>query len=125
MPQKGWWKYSVLSMAQIFMAFFALCTLYFHQPFWGMMNEANQIFNPTSDGYICWSLFKYALSMLWMIPTSFFAGMTLPLITLILTRAFKSEAPIGKVYGWNTPEVISDGSNFTKMAGIIMTHTMI
>ncbi|MCQ2063703.1 MAG: spermine synthase [Fibrobacter sp.] len=92
----------VLSLAQIFMAFFALCTLYFHQPFWGMMNEANQIFNTTSDGYICWSLFKYALSVLWMVPTSFFAGMTLPLITLILTRAFKSEAPIGKVYGWNT-----------------------
>ncbi|MBO7384502.1 MAG: fused MFS/spermidine synthase [Fibrobacter sp.] len=92
----------VLSLAQIFMAFFALCTLYFHKPFWGMMNEANQIFNATSDGYICWSVFKYALSVLWMVPTSFFAGMTLPLITLILTRAFKSEAPIGKVYGWNT-----------------------
>ncbi len=92
----------VLSLAQIFMAFFALCTLYFHEPFWAMMNEANQIFNPTKDGYICWSLFKYALSLLWMVPTSFFAGMTLPLITLILTRAFKSEAPIGKVYGWNT-----------------------
>ena len=92
----------VLSMAQIFMAFFALCTLYFHKPFWEMMNEANQIFNPTNDGYVCWSLFKYALSVLWMVPTSFFAGMTLPLITIILTRAFKSEAPIGKVYGWNT-----------------------
>ncbi len=92
----------VLSLAQIFMAFFALCTLYFHEPFWAMMNEANQIFNPTTDGYVCWSLFKYALSLLWMVPTSFFAGMTLPLITLILTRAFKSEAPIGKVYGWNT-----------------------
>ncbi|MCF0223983.1 MAG: fused MFS/spermidine synthase [Fibrobacter sp.] len=92
----------VLSLAQIFMAFFALCTLYFHAPFWAMMNEANQIFNLTSDGYVCWSLFKYALSLLWMVPTSFFAGMTLPLITLILTRAFKSEAPIGKVYGWNT-----------------------
>lgn len=92
----------VLSLAQIFMAFFALCTLYFHQPFWAMMNEANQIFNPTVDGYVCWSVFKYLLSLLWMVPTSFFAGMTLPLITLILTRAFKSEAPIGKVYGWNT-----------------------
>ncbi|MCF0221047.1 MAG: fused MFS/spermidine synthase [Fibrobacter sp.] len=92
----------VLSLAQIFMAFFALCTLYFHEPFWAMMNEANQIFNPTADGYVCWSLFKYILSLLWMVPTSFFAGMTLPLITLILTRAFKSEAPIGKVYGWNT-----------------------
>lgn len=92
----------VLSLAQIFMAFFALCTLYFHKPFWSMMNASNQIFNTTTDGYICWSLFKYALSVLWMVPTSFFAGMTLPLITLILTRAFKSEAPIGKVYGWNT-----------------------
>lgn len=92
----------VLSLAQILMAFFALCTLYFHKPFWEMMNEANQIFNPTNDGYVCWSLFKYALSVLWMVPTSFFAGMTLPLITIILTRAFKSEAPIGKVYGWNT-----------------------
>lgn len=92
----------VLSLAQIFMAFFALCTLYFHKPFWEMMNEANQIFNPTNDGYVCWSLFKYALSVLWMVPTSFFAGITLPIITVILTRAFKSEAPIGKVYGWNT-----------------------
>lgn len=92
----------VLSLAQMLMAFFALCTLYFHEPFWAMMNEANQIFNPTEDGYVCWSLFKYLLSLLWMVPTSFFAGMTLPLITLILTRAFKSEAPIGKVYGWNT-----------------------
>lgn len=92
----------VLSIAQIMMAFFALCTLYFHAPFWSLMNEANQIFNPTADGYVCWSIFKYALSLLWMVPTSFFAGMTLPLITLILTRAFKSEAPIGKVYGWNT-----------------------
>ena len=92
----------VLSLAQIFMAFFALCTLYFHQPFWMMMNEANQIFNSTNDGYVCWSIFKYVLSLLWMVPTSFFAGMTLPLITIILTRAFKSEAPIGKVYGWNT-----------------------
>ncbi len=92
----------VLSLAQIFMGFFALCTLYFYRPFWEGMNAANQIFNTTNDGYVCWSLFKYALSILWMVPTSFFAGMTLPLITLILTRAFKSEAPIGKVYGWNT-----------------------
>ncbi len=92
----------VLSLAQIFMAFFALCTLYFHKPFWDMMNAANLIFSGTADGYVAWSIFKYVLSLLWMVPTSFFAGMTLPLITLILTRAFKSEAPIGKVYGWNT-----------------------
>ena len=37
-----------------------------------------------------------------MVPSIFFAGMTLPLITLILNRTLRSEAPIGKVYGWNT-----------------------
>ena len=91
-----------LAFAQIFMAFFALCTLYFHGAFWSAMNESNQIFNHTAAGYVGWSLFKYVISVFWMVPTSFFAGMTLPLITLILTRAFRSEAPIGRVYGWNT-----------------------
>ena len=92
----------ILCIVQICMAFFALCTLYFHEPFFILMNESNQVFNQTNDGYTAWSIFKYLLSVLWMVPTSFFAGMTLPLITLILTRLFKSEAPIGKVYGYNT-----------------------
>ncbi|HHX15376.1 MAG TPA: fused MFS/spermidine synthase [Fibrobacter sp.] len=92
----------LLSAAQILMGFFALCTLYFHEPFWMVMNQSNQIFNQTSAGYASWSIFKYILSVFWMVPTSFFAGMTLPLITIILTRAFKSESPIGKVYGFNT-----------------------
>lgn len=92
----------VLSLAQIFMGFFALCTLYFHEPFWMLMNESNQIFNQTSAGYTFWSIFKYLISVFWMVPTSFFAGMTLPLITVILNRIFKSESPIGKVYGFNT-----------------------
>lgn len=92
----------VLSLAQIFMGFFALCTLYFHEPFWMLMNESNQIFNQTSAGYTFWSIFKYLISVFWMVPTSFFAGMTLPIITVILNRIFKSDSPIGKVYGFNT-----------------------
>ncbi len=91
-----------LALAQIFMGFFALCTLYFHEPFWMLMNESNQIFNQTQSGYRGWSIFKYFISVLWMVPTSFFAGMTLPLITIILNRLFKSASPIGKVYGFNT-----------------------
>lgn len=92
----------LLAFAQIAMAFFALCTLYFHAPFFFVMNEAHQIFNQTPAGYVFWSLLKYGLSVVWMVPTSFFAGMTLPLLTLILNRTLRSEAPIGKVYGWNT-----------------------
>lgn len=92
----------LLALAQLCMGFFALCTLYFHAPFFTIMNEAHQVFNRTPLGYDAWSLLKYGLAIFWMVPTSFFAGMTLPLLTLILNRTLRSEAPIGKVYGWNT-----------------------
>jgi predicted membrane-bound spermidine synthase len=92
----------LLALAQLSMAFFAVCTLYFHVPFWIAMNEANQIFNQTSSGYVFWSIFKYALAVLWMVPTSFFAGMTLPILTYWLIKKTNSESFIGSVYGWNT-----------------------
>ena len=92
----------LLAFAQILMAFFAVCTLYFHVPFWIAMNESNQIFNQTASGYVFWSIFKYALAVLWMVPTSFFAGMTLPVLTYWLIKRTGSEKFIGSVYGWNT-----------------------
>jgi predicted membrane-bound spermidine synthase len=92
----------LLAFAQILMAFFAVCTLYFHVPFWVAMNEAHQIFNQTAMGYVFWSLFKYLLAVLWMVPTSFFAGMTLPVLTYWLINKTGSEAYVGSVYGWNT-----------------------
>jgi len=92
----------LLAYAQILMAFFAVCTLYFHVPFWAAMNEAHQIFNQTATGYVFWSMFKYALAVLWMVPTSFFAGMTLPVLTYWLIKKTGSEGYVGSVYGWNT-----------------------
>jgi predicted membrane-bound spermidine synthase len=92
----------LLAFSQVLMAFFAVCTLYFHVPFWMAMNEAHQIFNQTATGYIFWSLFKYALAVLWMVPTSFFAGMTLPVLTYWLVKKTGAESFVGSVYGWNT-----------------------
>jgi predicted membrane-bound spermidine synthase len=92
----------LLALAQILMAFFAVCTLYFHAPFWTAMNEAHRIFNQTSLGYVFWSMFKYTLAVVWMVPTSFFAGMTLPVLTYWLIKKTGSESFIGSVYGWNT-----------------------
>ena len=92
----------LLAFAQILMAFFAICTLYFHAPFFSLMNEAHQIFNQTATGYIFWSFFKYVLAVLWMVPTSFFAGMTLPILTYWLINKTGSESYVGSVYGWNT-----------------------
>jgi len=92
----------LLAFAQILMAFFAVCTLYFHIPFWNAMNEAHQIFNQTATGYVFWSFFKYVLAVLWMVPTSFFCGMTLPILTYWLIKKTGSESYVGSVYGWNT-----------------------
>jgi len=92
----------LLAFAQILMAFFAVCTLYFHIPFWTMMNESHRIFSQTSMGYVFWSMFKYVLAVLWMLPTSFFAGMTLPVLTYWLVKKTGSESFVGSVYGWNT-----------------------
>jgi len=92
----------MLAFAQILMAFFAICTLYFHVPFFSVMNEAHQIFNQTATGYAFWSIFKYVLAVLWMVPTSFFCGMTLPILTYWLVNKTGSEGFVGSVYGWNT-----------------------
>ncbi|MDR2579745.1 MAG: hypothetical protein LBC85_01965 [Fibromonadaceae bacterium] len=92
----------LLAFSQLLMAFFAICTLYFHVPFFTVMNEAHQIFNQTSTGYVFWSAFKYILAVFWMVPTSFFAGMTLPILTYLLVKRTGSESFVGTVYGWNT-----------------------
>ena len=41
--------------------------------------------------------------MLVMIPTTFFSGITLPVMTHILIRSGSGERAIGAVYAWNTP----------------------
>ena len=92
----------VLGLAQVLMGFFALSTIYSHQVFFGLMNGSNLFFRDSNVGYVGWSAFKYLLAVFWMVPTSFFAGMTLPCLTFIISRATHSEAPVGKVYGYNT-----------------------
>ncbi|NLB62953.1 MAG: spermine synthase [Fibrobacter sp.] len=91
-----------LALAQIFMGFFAICTVYFHTFFFEVMNTANLLFGETSQGYVGWSILKFLVAISWMVPTSFFAGMTMPFITYLASQFTKSEASVGKIYGWNT-----------------------
>lgn len=92
----------MLGLAQILMGLFALSTVYTHPLFFELMNTANLIFRETHWGYWGWSILKLLVSLVWMVPTSFFAGMTLPLITFIISRTTQNETPVGKVYGYNT-----------------------
>ncbi len=53
-------------------------------------------------GYDLFSVGSAAIAMLVMFPAAFFAGMTLPLMTMTLLRAGRGEASIGRVYAANT-----------------------
>jgi len=53
-------------------------------------------------GYRLYLLGTAAMALLVMLPTAFFAGMTLPLFTLALLRGGAGEAGIGRLYAANT-----------------------
>ena len=56
----------------------------------------------TDQGYTLYTLARYALCLVIMLPATFCAGMTLPLITRTLFVSGAGEAAIGRVYSWNT-----------------------
>jgi predicted membrane-bound spermidine synthase len=105
-----------LSWAQICMGFCALLTVYLYEPYFHIMNEANHFFAKSDGGYVWLNLFKYLISMMWMVPTSIFAGMTLPTLTYVVLHWSKQENATGKVYGWNTIGAITGAF----AAGIIL-----
>jgi spermidine synthase len=59
-------------------------------------------FARTDLGYVGFTAARYALCLAIMLPATFCAGMTLPLITRTLIRSGSGEAAIGRVYAWNT-----------------------
>ena len=56
----------------------------------------------TTQGYSLFSIGRYAVCLAIMLPATFCAGITLPLITKILVRTDTGESAVGIVYGANT-----------------------
>lgn len=56
----------------------------------------------TDGGYTLFTIARYGLSLIIMLPATFFAGTTLPLITRTLMSAGGGERAIGTVYSVNT-----------------------
>lgn len=89
-------------MAQVFMGIAALLsvplfTLTFHWVEWMMGALARN-----DAGYVLFSLGSAAIAMAIMFPAAFFAGMTVPLMTVALLRRGRGESSIGRVYAANT-----------------------
>jgi len=56
----------------------------------------------TDTGYDLFTAFSHGIALLVMVPTTFLAGMTLPLFTYVLLHRRQGEQAIGRVYAANT-----------------------
>ena len=75
-----------------------------------------QALDVTSAGYSAFTVARYGIALLVMLPATFCAGMTLPLITRTLMSAGGGERAIGTVYGVNTFGSIVGAS----LAGLVL-----
>jgi predicted membrane-bound spermidine synthase len=91
-----------LGIVQICMGILAVATLpiYFRAFTW--MGTVIQTFARSESGYIGFNVARYGICLLVMLPATFCAGITLPLITRTLVQGGVGEKAIGQVYGWNT-----------------------
>lgn len=91
-----------LGLVQWVMGAAALATLPVYAASFGWMSELIQAFARTDAGYRWFTVARYGLCLAVMLPATFCAGITLPLITRTLVLAGGGEKAIGSVYGVNT-----------------------
>jgi len=91
-----------LAQVQWAMGAFALATLPVYVASFGWTADLLQTFGRTPEGYTGFNLARYALCLAVMLPATFCAGMTLPLITRTLLTSGWGERAVGWVYSVNT-----------------------
>jgi predicted membrane-bound spermidine synthase len=91
-----------LSFVQIVMGLLALTTLPLYGRTFDVMQWLVTTLPKTDTGYLLFNLSSNAIALAVMLPTTFCAGMTLPLITYTLLRRGAGERSIGAVYASNT-----------------------
>lgn len=96
---------SPLAMAgwvQIWMGLAALVSMFVYANAFEWVGWLMRVIVRSSEGYGLYNFASGAISLLVMFPAAFFAGMTLPLLTLALLRQGGGERVIGHVYAVNT-----------------------
>ncbi len=91
-----------LAWVQVIMGLLALSTLLLYGNTFVVMQWIVKTLSKTNTGYVLFNLSSSGIAMSIMIPTTFCAGMTLPLITFLLIRIGYGERSIGAVYAANT-----------------------
>jgi spermidine synthase len=122
----------LLGWVQVAMALAAAATLPVYDLTFGLMESLMTGLARNNTGYLLFNLSGAAIAALVMLPATFFAGMTLPLLTGTLLRRGVGEAAIGRVYAANTLGAIAGvvlavhiglplaGLKFTLLAGCLV-----
>ena len=91
-----------LGLVQWAMGGLALATLPLYIFSFDWIASLLSTFARTDAGYNGFTIARYGLCLAVMLPATFCAGMTLPLITQTLMKNGSGERAIGAVYAWNT-----------------------
>ena len=87
---------------QLIMGLLALVTIPVYIASFDLMAWLMGALEHNESGYLRFSLASHAIALAVMLPTTFMAGMTLPLFTFVLIRRGGGEASIGRIYAANT-----------------------
>ncbi len=92
-----------LAKMQLIMGALAVLTIPVYGNSFEWMSSLVKSLVPTSeDGYFFFTLASHLIALIIMLPATFIAGTTLPLLTHILLQKGVGEASIGRVYASNT-----------------------
>lgn len=92
----------VVAIVQIIMGLMAALTLPLYNESFDYMEFLLNALKQNENGYLLFNIGSHLIAMLIMLPATFMAGMTLPLITLIVINKGRGEKGIGQVYAANT-----------------------
>lgn len=91
-----------LGIVQLLMGLLALGTIVSYNHIFDIMQGMMNTLQRNESGYLWFNLGSHLIAALVMLPVTFMAGMTLPLITYMLFSRGSGESAIGKVYAANT-----------------------
>jgi len=92
----------VAGWVQIWMGLAALMSMFVYAQAFEWVGWLMRLIVRSADGYVLYNVASAVIAALVMFPAAFFAGMTLPLLTLALLRADRGERAIGQAYAFNT-----------------------
>lgn len=90
-----------IAWAQLLMGVSVIVTMFFYEEMFPVLSDTRAWLPKTERGYLAYGLVCFLLSLALMFLPTFFAGMTLPLLTRE-AMSLQGERSLGAIYAWNT-----------------------